>query len=94
MSQPAIQVHDLCKQYGPVMAVDHVNFEIAPGELVGFLGQNGAGKTTTMRVLTTFMPASSGLAKVAGYDVMYESMEVRQNLGYLPESVQIGRAHV
>ena len=89
MSQPAIQVHDLCKQYGPVMAVDHVNFEIAPGELVGFLGQNGAGKTTTMRVLTTFMPASSGLAKVAGYDVMYESMEVRQNLGYLPESVPL-----
>jgi len=89
MSAPAIQVTDLCKNYGPVVAVDHVSFEVATGELVGFLGLNGAGKTTTMRILTTFMPASSGIAKVAGYDVMYESMDVRRNLGYLPESVPL-----
>lgn len=89
MTQPAIQVQNLTKQYGSVLAVDHVSFDIPPGELVGFLGQNGAGKTTTMRVLTTFMPASSGYARVAGFDVMYQSMEVRKNLGYLPESVPL-----
>ncbi|OWK44330.1 ABC transporter ATP-binding protein [Fimbriiglobus ruber] len=87
MTRPAIQVRDLTKQYGSVLAVDQISFEVAPGELVGFLGQNGAGKSTTMRVLTTFMPASSGYAWVAGHDVMYESMEVRRKLGYLPESV-------
>ena len=89
MAGPAIAVENLCKQYGPVLAVDGVSFEIAPGELVGFLGQNGAGKTTTMRILTTFMPASSGRASVAGHDVMYESMGVRNNLGYLQESVPL-----
>jgi ABC-2 type transport system ATP-binding protein len=85
----AIQVKDLCKTYGPVAAVDHISFDVPTGELVGFLGLNGAGKTTTMRILTTFMPASSGVARVAGFDVMYESMEVRQRLGYLPESVPL-----
>ena len=89
MAGPAIAVENLCKQYGSVLAVDGVSFEIAPGELVGFLGQNGAGKTTTMRILTTFMPASSGRASVAGHDVMYESMGVRNNLGYLQESVPL-----
>ena len=89
MTQPAIQVQDLCKKYGPVLAVDRVSFAIAPGELVGFLGQNGAGKTTTMRILTTYMAASSGSATVAGYDIMYQSMDVRKNLGYLPESVPL-----
>jgi ABC-2 type transport system ATP-binding protein len=89
MTQPAIQVENLTKQYGPVLAVDHVSFDVAPGELVGFLGQNGAGKTTTMRILTTYMPASSGYARVAGFDVMYQSMEVRTRLGYLPESVPL-----
>ena len=89
MTQPAISVTDLCKRYGSVLAVDHVNFEIQPGELVGFLGQNGAGKTTTMRILTTYMPASSGYARIAGHDVMYDSLEVRNNLGYLPESVPL-----
>lgn len=86
---PAIQVQDLCKQYGSVLAVNHVNFTIQSGELVGFLGQNGAGKTTTMRILTTYLPASSGYAWVAGHDVMYESMAVRRNLGYLQESVPL-----
>jgi ABC-2 type transport system ATP-binding protein len=89
MTTPAIEVADLSKYYGPVAAVDHVSFAVAAGELVGFLGLNGAGKTTTLRILTTFMPASSGTARVAGFDVMYESMEVRQRLGYLPESVPL-----
>ena len=89
MTAPAIEVRDLCKQYGSVLAVDHVSFAVKPGELVGFLGQNGAGKTTTMRVLTTFQPASSGSAAVAGFDVLSQSMQVRERLGYLPESVPL-----
>ncbi len=89
MTSPAIEVRNLTKSYGSVKAVDDIDFRVEAGELVGFLGLNGAGKTTTMRILTTFMPASSGYAFVGGYDVMYQSMEVRQKLGYLPESVPI-----
>ena len=89
MPTPAIQVQNLSKNYGPVLAVNDVSFEVQPGELVGFLGPNGAGKSTTMRVLTTYLPASSGYARVAGYDVMYQSMEVRERIGYLPESVPL-----
>ena len=89
MSERAIQVENLTKHYGPVVAVDHIHFEVAPGELVGFLGPNGAGKSTTMRILTTFLPATSGIARVCGFDVMTESMEVRGMLGFLPESVPL-----
>ncbi|HYH65117.1 MAG TPA: ABC transporter ATP-binding protein [Urbifossiella sp.] len=89
MPTPAIQVEHLSKNYGPVLAVNDVSFEVQPGELVGFLGPNGAGKSTTMRILTTYLPASSGYARVAGYDVMYQSMEVRERIGYLPESVPL-----
>jgi ABC-2 type transport system ATP-binding protein len=89
MATPAIKVQDLCKNYGPVLAVDQVSFEVAPGELVGFLGPNGAGKSTCMRILTTFLPASSGYAWLGGFDVMYQSMEVRERIGYLPESVPL-----
>jgi len=89
MSEHAIRVDNLVKKYGPVLAVDHINFQVAPGELVGFLGPNGAGKTTSMRVLTTFLPATSGVATVCGFDVMNESMRVRENIGYLPESVPL-----
>ncbi|MCS7271060.1 MAG: ATP-binding cassette domain-containing protein, partial [Gemmataceae bacterium] len=70
MGTPAIQVENLTKHYGPVLAVDRVSFTVQPGELVGFLGPNGAGKTTCMRILTTWLPASSGYARMAGYDVM------------------------
>jgi ABC-2 type transport system ATP-binding protein len=84
-----IQVDRLCKNYGPVVAVNNVSFTIDKGEIVGFLGLNGAGKTTTLRILTSYLPATSGIAKVAGYDVMSQSMEVRQNIGYLPESVPL-----
>jgi ABC-2 type transport system ATP-binding protein len=84
-----IQVENLTKFFGPVLAVDHINFQVTRGEIVGFLGPNGAGKTTTMRILTTYLPATSGIAKVAGFDVMTQSMDVRRNIGYLPESVPL-----
>jgi ABC-2 type transport system ATP-binding protein len=84
-----IQVQNLTKYFGPILAVDNISFEVGKGEIVGFLGPNGAGKTTTMRVLTSFLPATSGVARVAGFDVMNESLDVRKNIGYLPESVPL-----
>ena len=81
-----IQVRNLSKYYGPHLAVDNVSFNIREGEIVGFLGPNGAGKSTTLRILTCFMPASSGSASVAGFDVFKQSMEVRRQVGYLPET--------
>jgi ABC-2 type transport system ATP-binding protein len=84
-----IQVENLTKYFGPVLAIDRVSFAVTRGEIVGFLGPNGAGKTTTMRILTSFLPATSGVAKVAGFDVMTQSMEVRRHIGYLPESVPL-----
>src|SRR5258705_11932391 len=84
-----IEVERLTKSYGPVAAIRDVSFNVAPGQIVGFLGPNGAGKSTTMRILACFMPASSGRARVAGHDVLSESMEVRRRIGYLPESVPL-----
>ena len=81
-----IEVENLTKAYGPVTAVDHVSFSVHKGEILGFLGPNGAGKTTTMRILTGYMPATSGTARVAGFDVFTDSMEVRRHIGYLPEA--------
>jgi ABC-2 type transport system ATP-binding protein len=81
-----IEVQDLTKAYGAVTAVDHVSFTVNKGEILGFLGPNGAGKTTTMRILTGYMPATSGTAKIAGFDVFGDSMEVRRHIGYLPET--------
>jgi ABC-2 type transport system ATP-binding protein len=84
-----IEVEALTKHYGPVTAIRDVSFSVAPGDIVGFLGPNGAGKSTTMRILACFMPASSGTARVAGYDVFRDSMEVRKRIGYLPENVPL-----
>jgi ABC-2 type transport system ATP-binding protein len=84
-----IEVQKLTKHYGPVTAIRDVSFSVGPGEIVGFLGPNGAGKSTTMRILACFMPASSGAARVAGYDVFRDSLEVRRRIGYLPESVPL-----
>ena len=81
-----IEVQDLTKAYGSVTAVDHVSFTVNKGEILGFLGPNGAGKTTTMRILTGFMPATGGTAKIGGFDVFNDSMEVRRRIGYLPEA--------
>jgi ABC-2 type transport system ATP-binding protein len=84
-----IEVEDLTKSYGSMTAVDHVSFTVNKGEILGFLGPNGAGKTTTMRILTGYMPATSGTARVAGFDVSNESMQVRRHIGYLPEAPPI-----
>ena len=84
-----IEVQNLTKHYGPLTAIRDVSFAVAPGEIVGFLGPNGAGKSTTMRILACFMPASTGSARVAGFDVFRESTEVRKRIGYLPESVPL-----
>lgn len=86
-----IEVQNLTKRYGDVMAVDTVSFSAHPGQVTGFLGPNGAGKTTTMRMLTGYMPPTSGTAKVAGYDVFDQSIEVRKRVGYLPENVPLYR---
>ena len=81
-----IDVQDLSKHYGDFAAVDGVSFHVGEGEIVGFLGPNGAGKTTTMRMLTCFIPATEGTATVAGFDIFEQSLQVRQNIGYLPEN--------
>ena len=81
-----IEVKDLTKSFGERTAVDHVSFVVNRGEILGFLGPNGAGKTTTMRILTGFLPATSGTAQVAGFDVFNDSLEVRKRIGYLPEN--------
>ena len=80
-----IQAEGLSKRFGRTLAVDNISFEAAHGEILGFLGPNGAGKTTTMRVLTCFLPPSSGRARVAGFDVLEQPLEVKRRVGYLPE---------
>src|SRR4030067_1130011 len=84
-----IQVEGLTKYYGIRRAVDDLSFNAVKGEILGFLGPNGAGKTTTMRILCGYMPPTIGLAKVAGYDVVEQSLEVRRRVGYLPETVPL-----
>src|SRR5688572_30335711 len=84
-----ITVEHLTKYYGPRAAIRDLTFEVAKGEILGFLGPNGAGKTTTMRILTGFMPPTSGTATVAGFDIFTQSMEARRHVGYLPESVPL-----
>lgn len=81
-----IEVEHLSKIYGTTPAIKDVTFSVESGEILGFLGPNGAGKTTTMRILTGYLPASSGTAKIAGFEVHEHSMEVRQRIGYLPEN--------
>ena len=81
-----IQVSNLTKRYAGRTAVDDISFTVARGEIVGLLGPNGAGKSTTMRVLSGFMPATSGTVRVAGFDVFHDSDEVRRRIGYMPEN--------
>ena len=78
-----IEVQHLTKRYGPVTAVDDVNFRVERGEILGFLGPNGAGKTTTMRMLAGYMPPTEGKAVVAGHDVFHEPIEAKRKTGYL-----------
>lgn len=82
----SIQVNNVTKLYGKQKALDDVSFEIMPGEVTGFLGPNGAGKTTMMRIITCFIPQTSGEVSVCGNDVVEKSIEVRKNIGYLPEN--------
>jgi ABC-2 type transport system ATP-binding protein len=84
-----IDVKNLTKWYGHVLAVDRISFHIDKGMIVGLLGPHGAGKSTTMKVLTCYLPATSGKATVAGYDVLGQSLEVRSNIGYMPENVPL-----
>jgi ABC-2 type transport system ATP-binding protein len=81
-----IKVEGLTKRYARNVAVKNISFEVGKGEIVGFLGKNGAGKTTTMRVLTCFLPPTEGKASVAGFDVLEQPMDVKRNIGYLPET--------
>ena len=81
-----IKAKELCKSFGPIVAVDNVSFEMQTGDVLGFMGPNGAGKTTTMKMLSCFYPPDSGTASVAGFDVREDPVEVRENLGYLAEN--------
>ena len=84
-----IDVQNLTKDYGPHRAISDVTFRVDKGEVLGFLGPNGAGKTTTMRILTGYMPATSGTVTVAGFDIFKQSVEARRRIGYLPETVPL-----
>ena len=84
-----IEVEGLTKDYGPRRAINNLTFKANPGEILGFLGPNGAGKTTTMRILTGFIPPTMGIARVCGFDVVEQSLEVRKRVGYLPETVPL-----
>lgn len=81
-----IQVKDLSKSYGDRMAIDHLNFTVQKGEVVGFLGPNGAGKSTTMKIITGYMAPTSGQVSVAGFDIFEDPIEVKKRIGYLPET--------
>src|SRR5262245_11854389 len=84
-----IEVRNLTKRYGDLIAVKDVSFTAKKGEIVGFLGPNGAGKTTTMRIITGFIPPTSGTVEVDGFDILEASHDVRKRIGYLPESPPI-----
>jgi ABC-2 type transport system ATP-binding protein len=81
-----IEASSITKRYGDFLAVDHVSFRAEAGEVVGFLGPNGAGKTTTMRILTGFLPATDGSAKIGGHDIFEDPLAARRAVGYLPET--------
>lgn len=86
MSHKMIEVEHLSKVYGGTTAIEDIHFSVDEGEIIGFLGPNGAGKTTTMRILAGYLPATTGTARIANYDVHRHSMEVRRRIGYLPEA--------
>ena len=81
-----IRVNSLSKKFNNLLAVDQVSFEVKQGEIMGFLGPNGAGKSTTMKMLTCFIPPSSGTAEICGYSILNDPLQVRNKIGYLPES--------
>ena len=81
----SIRIQHLTKNYGSQKAVNDISFDVNPGEIMGFLGPNGAGKSTTMKITTGYLSATSGRVEVCGFEVAQQSMEVRRNIGYLPE---------
>src|SRR6185369_14983213 len=83
---PMIEVTNLTKRYAGRTAVSNISFTVGRGEVVGLLGPNGAGKSTTMRILSCFLPATSGTVRVAGLDVFHDSEEVRRRIGFMPEN--------
>jgi ABC-2 type transport system ATP-binding protein len=89
-----ISVSQLTKVYGQTLAVDHISFEVPKGQVVGFLGPNGAGKSTTLRMLTCYLPPTSGGATVNGFDIFHQSEQVRTHMGYLPENVPLFRGQL
>src|SRR6476646_6536652 len=84
-----IKVENLTKRYAGHTAIQDLSFEVGKGEIMGFLGPNGAGKSTTMRILSSFMPPTSGRASIAGFDIFEQSLQARAHLGYMPESVPL-----
>src|SRR5205809_3196345 len=84
-----IKVEKLTKRYAGQPAIRDLNFEVSQGEIMGFLGPNGASKSTTMRILASFLPATSGRASIAGFDVFEQSLQARAHLGYMPENVPL-----
>jgi ABC-2 type transport system ATP-binding protein len=89
MAEAVVEVENLSKVYGEARAVQELSFHVGKGEVLGFLGPNGAGKTTTMRILTCFMAPTAGTARIAGHDILENSLEVRRNIGYLPENAPL-----
>lgn len=86
MTEPMIEVRELTKRYAKYTAVNDVSFQVGRGEIVGLLGPNGAGKSSILRILSGFMPATSGTVRIAGYDVFHDADEVRRRIGYMPEN--------
>jgi ABC-2 type transport system ATP-binding protein len=84
-----IRVQDLVKQFGTIRAVDHISFDVAKGEVLGFLGPNGAGKSTTMKILTCFLRPDSGTAQIGGSDILQDPVGVRRKIGYVPENAPL-----
>jgi ABC-2 type transport system ATP-binding protein len=84
-----IEVSDITKNFGDFPAVSSLTFSVEQGEILGFLGPNGAGKSTTMKIITGFMPPTSGTVEVAGFDIMEQSLDARKHIGYLPETVPL-----
>jgi len=89
MAELAIETHELTRLYGDTVAVDNLTLNVARGEIFGFLGHNGAGKTTTISLLTTLILPTSGSARVSGYDIVADNLQVRQHIGYVPENVRL-----
>src|SRR3954471_9496801 len=92
MTEPAIDCAHLTHRYGHFTAVDDLSLQVAPGETVGLLGPNGAGKTTVIRVLTTLTPVQDGEVRIFGLDARRDTMDIRHNIGYVPQQLSIEAA--